>query len=165
MSAATSFTFEHSHRFTEKEYVELVALPFVGWRSHLVRRAPIVAVAVACLFWPYTMLLGVVVLALFALGMWAPRMIPETTARMFHESKLLGHTLVYGVSESEMWVHGPGYSARAGWPHLRSWSVRGEWLVLRCADLPPVYLPTSSLSAAGLRARVTTLARAHAAAA
>ena len=162
MPAATSFTFEHSHLFGEKDYVEIMALPFAKGRSLIIRGTMILILAVACLFWSYTLLLGIVALAFCALLLWMPHTLPQTAARRFRDSKLLGHTLVYGVNEREMWVRGPGYSATAEWSYLRSGSIRGQWLVLWCEDFPPICLPLSELSAAGLRSRVIAMARAHA---
>jgi hypothetical protein len=158
---AETFRFEYAHQFTEDEYAEVVALLCRRPARRMTRRVILALVAVACLFWSYTLLLGVVLLVSEALAIWLPRTFPGTGARTFRESKLLGQPLTYGVSESRLWVYGPALRVEVGWKYLQVWRIREDWLALSGHHIPTLYLPMSLLAAEGLLDRVLELARTH----
>jgi hypothetical protein len=156
-----AFVFEHSHRFTEKEYVQVTTV-FSRKPRHRVRRATIVVViAIACLFSRYTLIPGALLLLLTALGAWVPHTFHGTATRWFRDSKLLKHELTYGASERGLWVRGPDLSAWAAWHLLGHWRIRGDWLMLPCNGIPTVFLPVSELQAAGVFEQVMALVRTH----
>jgi hypothetical protein len=155
------FQFEHTHRFQEKEYGALVALLSQKTSRRTVRYVLFMLAGVLLLFSRYTLLLGVLWLGLGLLAVWMPHTFAGTGARTYRESKLLREELTYGVSERELWIHGPEYSATVGWRYLGYWRIREDWLILPCTGIPTVYLPVAALQAAGIFDQVMTLVRRH----
>jgi hypothetical protein len=135
--------------------------PRLAGRLRLARRLLFLTVGVACLLWSYTFLLGILLLLLLALGIWAPHIIPGTAARFYRESKFLSTPMTYGVSESRLWARGTELSTEAGWRYLGAWRTRGDWLILPCEGIPTVYLPVRALQEAGIYEQVLALVRAH----
>jgi hypothetical protein len=163
---AETFEFEHTHRFTEREFAELLTLmskrpPRLARRLRLARQLLFVAVAVACLLWSYTFLLGILLLLLLALSIWAPHTIRGTAANLYRESKFLSTRMTYGVSDSRLWARGTELSAEAGWRYLGAWRIRSDWLILPCEGIPTVHLPVRALQEAGIYEQVLALVRAH----
>ena len=70
------FSFEHSHRFTEREYVNLLVLMVTRPPLRLAHRLLILALTVACLLWSYTLLLGILLLLAEAFIIWLPHTFP-----------------------------------------------------------------------------------------
>ena len=155
------FSFEHSHRFTQKEFAHLLALMSTRPARRLARRLLAAAVAVAFLFTPYTLVLGILLLLLEAVAIWMPHTFAGTAARHYRESKLISTRMTYGVSESRLWSRGPDLSAEAGWRYLGAWRIRDGWLILPCEGIPTVYLPVQALQEAGVYEQVSALMRAH----
>jgi hypothetical protein len=155
------FSFEHSHRFTEREFAEVVAL--MCWRPAQRRTAGVLfaVLAVVCLLWSYTLLIGILLLLMEGLTLWAKHSIPGTAANTYRESKLLQKRIAYGVSDTGLSIRAPALSAEASWRYLRNWRIRDGWLILPCEGIPTVYLPVSGLREAGVYEQVLALARAH----
>jgi len=154
-----SFVFEHAHRFTEKEHVRVMTAFSRKPRARTRRMAVLLVTAGLCLLSHYTLLLGIILLLLTAVGIWLPHTIPGTASRLYRESKLLKHELTYGASERGLWVRGPDFSGWAAWHLLGHWRIRGDWLMLPCSGIPPVFLPVSELQAAGVFEEVMELVR------
>lgn len=156
-----AFAFEHTHRLTETEYVQVMTIFSRKPRPRVRRATLIVLLGVVCLFSHYTLLLGVLILLVSAFGMVVPHTFKGTAANTFRESKYLRDEMTYGVSERGVWMRGPHHSAWAGWKMLGAWRIRGDWLMLPCSGIPCVFLPVSELQAAGLFEQVMALVRTH----
>lgn len=114
MSAESlEFSFSHTHRFTEEQYVELKGL--LAHKKRWTRWALTVFAAFACLFSTYTILLGVGLIVFLALSLWMPRMIPGTVAKVFHASPLLQSDIRYGVDNEGLSVECATLTARVPW--------------------------------------------------
>jgi hypothetical protein len=159
------FRFEHTHRFDEQEYGRILALSAQPRarrsRRWWLRMAGLASFGVLLLCSAYTILLGIVWLALVGFLAVIPGFFPRTGRRMYRESKLLGQELAYGVSEREMWIAGPEYHAAAGWSYAGSWRIREDWLIVPCTGLPALYFPISGMRRAGVLVRVMELLRMH----
>ena len=156
------FSVEHTHQLSQSEYVAIWALSNPAPLAKRARRLIVIVAGCACLFWPYTMLLGVAILALGALGVLAPHFYPGTAARNFHEFRYLDGPVTYGADEVSVWVRTPDYSARAAWRHVTVWRERNGWLILQGNGFPPVLLPIAELKAQNSYERVKSLVQLHA---
>lgn len=156
-----AFAFEHSHRFTEKEYVQVMAVFSRKPKPRIRRAALIIVIGILCLFTRYTLLPGVLILLLSAFVLVVPYTFKGTAANGFRESKYLKDEMTYGVSERGLWMRGPNHSAWASWKMLGAWRIRGDWLMLPCSAIPCVFLPVSELQAAGIFEPVMALVRSH----
>jgi hypothetical protein len=157
----TSFSFENTLKLTESQYLEVWALVPSGRRSRLIRRGALAAVGVVFLFSPYTLLLGVAVLAAGVFYAFAPRMIPAGARSTFRQHEYLRDELTCGVSDERLWVRSERLDAAAAWSMLAVWRERAGWLVLSPSGIPPVYLSVERLKAEGLYERVLALAKRH----
>ena len=151
--------FENTLQLTESEYV-------AAWGTVRIRRkvrfVAFVAVGIACLFTPYTLLLGLLILGLAVLGLFIPIIVPGGARHRFRELKYLHEALTYGVSEQKLWVKGANIDTSVTWSMLYNWREVGDWLVLAPYAIPPVVLSLARLKEEGVYGRVRALAAAHA---
>lgn len=156
------FSFEHTHQLTQSEYAAIWALADPSPTARYARRLIVTVAGVTCLFWPYTMLLGVAILALGAVGVFAPHFFPGTAARRFRDFHYLDGPVTYGADEEGVWARTPDLSAKAAWRHMTMWRERNGWLILQGNGFPPVLLPIAGLKAQAAYERVRSLAQQHA---
>jgi hypothetical protein len=155
------FTFEHTYQLTEAEYVAIWALNSQRPRPRWARRIGASLVGVACLFHPYTMLLGLALLGLMTLVIFMPHIFSGTAARTFRQFRYLDEPVVYGVDANLMWVQTSDFHTRASWRHLTVWREREGWLILQGNGFPAVLLPIATLRARGLYEAVKQKAQQH----
>jgi hypothetical protein len=160
--AVTMVNFEHTHRLSQAEYVGIWALLDPARPARLVRRIGILVVGLACLLSPYTMLLGVIILALAAVAALIPSFFPGTAARSFRQFCYLDGPVTYGADEDSVWVRTLDFSAKAAWRHVTVWRERNGWLILQGNTFPPVLLPITALKAQSIYDQVKALAQKHA---
>jgi hypothetical protein len=128
----------------------------------LVRRLSIVAIGLACLFSPYTILMGVIILTLAVVAAFLPHFIPGTAASNFGKFRYLDGPVTYGADEDCVWVRTPDFWAKAAWRHVTVWRERKGWLILQGNGLPPVLLPLAALKTQRVYDEVKSLAQQHA---
>lgn len=155
----TTFTFEHTHQLSETEYVALWGLADPAPSARQARWMIVMVAGLACLFWPHTMLLGVAILVVGAIGVFAPHFFPGTAARNFGEFRYLDGPVTYGVDEEGVWARTPDFSAKAAWRHVTVWRERNGWPILQGNGFPAVLLPIAELKAKNSYARVKSLAQ------
>ncbi|NNG03967.1 MAG: hypothetical protein HKM95_07680 [Inquilinus sp.] len=133
------FRFEHTCEFTEERYVSLGSEDFEPrrWRGVLV----LVGVGVACLFWSYSFLLGLLILALAALARWPHLMLPHSSRETYRWSPYLGEHATYGLNAKEIWLSAPSIEIRVPWPMIYVWEEKRGWLRLHAYNAPQFWFP------------------------
>ena len=152
--------FENTVKLTEEEYLALWGI--LPARPLSRKFVAIVAVGLVCLFTPYTLLLGIVILGLAVLALLVPGIVPFGVRSTFRQHKYLQDALTYGVSEHKLWVKGTKIDASVPWSMLVTWREKDDWLVLSPSGIPPVYLSLARLREEGLYGRVRALAASNA---
>jgi len=160
------FTFEHTYQPSEAEYVTLwsplnqhsaTAKVWGATTVARVKRFSIVAAGLIMLLWPYTVGLGVVVLTIAFLVIFAPHLVHYTSVRTFRQLPYLTEPLAYGANTDRVWVRGSDFTVEASWRYLAVWREQGGWLILQGNDFPPIYLPIALLKDKGLYDQVRAL--------
>ena len=155
-----TFKFEHAFRFTEKRYVELYGV--LGKKNKPLRIAAIGAAGVACLFWSYTFVTGIVILAFLILMLFMPGLMPGAMAHTYRRAAHLHDTLTYGVSDQDLWVTGPQIEARVPWKAAYLWDLRDGWLRISGGGVPNFWFPVAKLKDADIYERVIELCKLYA---
>lgn len=155
------FNFEHTHQLSQAEYVGLWGLLDPASPARLVWRISIVAVGLACLWSAYTILLGVIILAVAAVATFMGRFLPGTVARNFEKFRYLHGPVTYGADETYVWLRTPDFWAKPAWRHVTVWRERNGWLILQGNGFPPVLLPIAALKDQGIYDQVKILAQKH----
>lgn len=156
------FRFENTLTLTESQYLAVWALMPAKRLSRIIRFGALAAVGVVFLFSPYTLLLGLILLALVGVSVFLPRIVPAGARSLFRQHKYLRDTLTYGVSDQKLWVKGVRLDASVSWSMLVVWREREGWLVLSPSGIPPIYLSLARLMEEGLYNRVMELANSNA---
>ena len=166
------FTFEHTYQLSEAEHVTLwsplnqhsaTAKVWGATTVARVKRFSIVAAGLIMFLWPYTVGLGLVVLTITFLVIFAPHLVHNTSARTFRQLRYLREPLAYGANSDRVWVRGSDFTVEASWRYLAVWREQGGgWLILQGNDFPSIYLPIALLKNRGVYDQVTALARQHA---
>lgn len=159
--AMSSFRFERTFALSEDRYVALWSGLPLRSRGVLVFLALFLGLSVACLFWRYTVALGIVLLVLWLLIFFVTWLHGLARGLGYRLSKHLHETTTYGASEEAFWFRSPTVEGRARWRRLWKWRETAGLLVLRARGLGPVYLPVEGLKSEGLYDRVVELAGKH----
>jgi hypothetical protein len=154
-----AFSFSHTHRFTEEQYAELKGLP--SRKKRWIRWALIMLAAIACLFSIYTILLGIGLIVLLALGLWMPRLIPGTAAKIFHANPMLQSDIRYGVDNTGLSIDCDTLTARVPWRGIAVWEEKCGWLRLAPNGMPECWFKITELKEAGVYDRVLALCRSN----
>jgi hypothetical protein len=155
-------TFEHTYQLSESEYVNLYSLLSRRRPAVYARRVAFVAIGVTCLFFPYTVLLGVVDLVIAAVLFFTPYTFPGTTANNFRQFGYLRGPATYGVDQDSVWIRKPDFIAKVSWHHVTVWRERHGWLMLQGNGFPPIILPIAGLQSAGVYDWVKETVQRHA---
>ena len=154
------FSFEHTLQFTEDLYVRLNSL-FLR-KTRLARLLLVTVAGILCLFWPYTILLGIVLLFMTGLMIFLSGRIPNTVANNFRTMNYLHDELTYGVSENTLWIKSPRLSIDVKWELAAVWDEREGWLKISPHYTPNIWLPTDKLREAGIYDNIIELCKKHA---
>jgi hypothetical protein len=155
-----SFAHEQKRKLSEAEYIAVAGL--LDRRKRSLRLAVIFAVAIACLFWKYTIAFGVLLLVLALVALFIPRLLPAGAATTYHDSPHLQQELTYRVTDRDLAVIGPDLHCQCSWKNLKVWRERDGWLILSPNAMPPLFLRVDVAKDAGLYDAVLTLARENA---
>jgi len=157
------FRFENTVKLTESQYVAIWSvLPRKPWFAKL-RLFVLTATGIILLFSNYTLLLGLLLLALSAAVVFVPgKLLPSGSRSLFRRHTYLRDALTYGVSDQRLWVRGEKIDASVQWSMLGVWREVEGFLLLHASGIPPVYLSLSRLKEEGLYSRVKDLAKSHA---
>jgi hypothetical protein len=156
----TSFVHEQKRKLSEADYIGVAGL--LERRRRPLRLAIIFAVAIACLFWKYTIAFGVLLLVLALITLFIPRLLPAGAATTYHDSPHLQQELTYTVTDRDLSVIGPDLQCHCSWKNLKVWRERDGWLILSPNAMPPLFLRVDSAKAAGVYYSILALARENA---
>jgi len=154
------FTFEHSFRFTEERFVELCGV--FRKKTRPLRVAAAGAAGLACLFSPYTLVAGILLLGLAVFGTFLLRWIPKSAVHGYRNTPYLQDELTYGIDDRGLWLAGPPIEARVPWKAARVWDRREGWLRISAPGAPWFWFPVAALKEAGLYNRVMERGKQHA---
>jgi hypothetical protein len=154
-----SFSYEQKTKLSQDEFVKIVGL--MARRSRRWRVALAIVLGVACLFWTYTLILGIALLVAAVVSLFAPYLLPAGAAATYRDSPHLHQELTYSVGDRELSVVGSDLHCQCGWPNLRVWQERDGWLILSPNGMPQLFLSVRQLRDAGVYDDVLALARQH----
>lgn len=120
------------------------------------------AAGVACLFSPYTLLVGIVLLALSVFGTFLLPLIPRSAAHAYRNTPYLHDALTYGVDDRGPWLAGPLLEARVPWAAAYLWDARDGWLRISAHGAPHFWFPVAALKEVGVHEPVMALCKRHA---
>jgi hypothetical protein len=149
------FDFEHTYKWTKDQYVELNRL--FSKKTRWMRRILISSFGILCLFWSYTILLGIGTLAMVALVLFTPHIAAGSAAHRFLTSPFLQEKMTYGVSNKGLWMYGSLIEVRMPWNSVQVWDERDGWLRVCPNGSPPLWFPVSKLNDAGIYDQVIEL--------
>jgi hypothetical protein len=158
LDALNMSPFSHEQRvsLSQDHYVRILSTagPRRLWRAAL-----IAALGLACLFWPYTALLGVLMISLAIGGPLIPRF---ALADYYRRTSYLHQPITFGASEHEVWAHGESFRIVSRWDNVTVWRESQGWLLLSPRGMTQVFLEIDQLKRAGVYDPVAALARQHA---
>jgi hypothetical protein len=155
-----AFVHEQKRQLSQDEFVSITGL--LKRRGRPLRLAFLFAVAIACLFWSHTVVLGLLLLILGLVVFFMPLSLPAGTASTFRASPHLHGELTYRVTDRELSVTGEDLHCQCSWKNLGVWQEKDGWLVLSPHGMPRLFLSTQLLREAGVYDSVVELARQHA---
>ncbi len=154
------FTFENTVMLTESQYLAVWGV--LTKRPKMIRLVGLTGAGVLFLFTKVTLLLGLLVLGLVVVILFAPDLLSFGARSTFRQHKHLRDALTYGVNDQKLWVKGTRIDANVPWSALVTWRESEGWLVLSPSGIPPLYLSLGRLKNEGLYGRVRALAASNA---
>lgn len=153
------FKYSHTLELSESEYADIYGI--YSRRSRPWRRSLVVIGGVACLFWTYTLLLGIVLLGLACLAVFEPRMVPFGASSIFKGHAHLHQPLTFGVSDVKLSVSGSNLNLYCDWSNLAVWYERDGWLRVSPHGMQDLYFRVSDLQEKAVYNSVLELCRKH----
>lgn len=158
----SEFKFENTLTMTESQYVAVWGVLPPRRRSQLIRVIAVGAVGVLFLFTRYTVILGVILLALVIVRVFMPRLLSSGARSSFRQHTYLQDAITYGVTDRKLWLKSARIEASISWSMLSTWYEKEDWLVLSASGVPPILLSLARLREEGLYGRVRALAASNA---
>ena len=153
------FEFEHTHKWTKEQYVNVNRI--FSKRFWWLRITVFGVFGIVCLFWAYTLILGILVLVLLPIVMLMPQIIAGGSAYGFRTCAFLQEALTYGVSSKGLWLNGSLIQVRVPWESVDVWDERDGWLRVAPIGSPNLWFPVSKLKDAGIFERTIELCEKH----
>ncbi len=147
-------------KLSQDEFVAITGL--LKRRNRPFRLVLLLAVGIACLFWSYTLVLGILLLIFACVALVMPLSIPAGTASTYRASPHLHGELIYRVTDRDLSVTGADFDCQCSWKNLAVWQERDGWVVLSPHGMPRLLLSTQLLRQADVYDSVLELAREHA---
>lgn len=159
--SSESFHFERTFALSEDRYVAVWSGLPLRTPKVLVGLALFLALSMACLFWRYTIALGIGLLLLWLLVFFATWMGGIAKGMSYRFYPHFSETRSYGASQEAFWLRSATVEGSVRWSRLWTWRETAGLLVLRAREMPPVYLPLEGLRRDGIYEAVLALARRH----
>jgi len=153
------FEYSQTREITEADYASIHSIS--SRRSRPWCLVLLFVAGAACLFWSYTLLLGIVLLGIGVLVLWAPNMLPGSMSTVFRGHAHLHQPLTFGVSDQGLSVSAPHLDLRCRWPNIAVWHERDGWLRISPYGMQDLYFRVSELQEASIYERVIELCRKH----
>ena len=109
----------------------------------------------------YTLLLGLVLLALCALAVIMPKFVPFGHRTTWEGHKYLHQNLKYSIGRDGLRLQGKTIEIKLGWDLLVTWRIIGDWLILSASGGPQLFFPISEMKQYGVFEEVMELAKNH----
>ncbi|MEM7633524.1 MAG: hypothetical protein AAF299_03120 [Pseudomonadota bacterium] len=142
------FEFTNALQFDQQQYVELNGATTGKWRPVLI--ASFALAGILMLFWSYTLMLGIMVLAVTCLSVFAPQFLPGSEAWQYRENPLNQQEVLYGVSDQGLSFKTEGAEAEIVWARKIHWEERGDLLRIWSVNFPLCWFYISELKQAGV---------------
>lgn len=155
-----AFEFEHKYRFHEKRYTEFNRI--FSRKYRWVRLTAVLFSGIVFLFWKYTLVIGVILIVLFAFGLLVPSITGFGARHTYRRTPFLRELLTYGISDRALWLIGPDLEVRVGWSSVHVWDERDGWLRLSPYGAPALWFPIRKLKDAGVYDQIMELCARHA---
>jgi len=154
------FEFKHTLLISEDEYVAL----FHGSRkSKPARLGVLAAIGILCLFSKWTLLIGILALAVVAFIVFMEILGWQLTLpQSYRYSVHLHSPVTYTISEKGFSLAGELLAVHSEWQNLKVWRKNGDWLILSPNVLPPLFFKVSDLERAGVFSEVMDLVKKNA---
>lgn len=155
-----SFTFEHSYKFSEQEYVDLMRL--TAKKKRVSRLAIGLLIGIACLFCLYTIVIGLFLIVFIILTPFLIRRIPGTVANNYKKIYVLRAENLYGVNENDLWMKNTKSFVKVSWKLAQVWDEKIGWLRIASDTNGNFWFPVDELKNAGVYKRVKRLCKINA---
>ena len=150
MSELTEQSPFHFEREYDLDYEEYAAIMKREWkRPHWTRTSFSLVFGVILLFWSYTFVLGVLLLGMLGITILKPSLL-EMSRTHFRTRPNLHGPILYGVSDSGLWLRSKGTELSCVWGNLNWWGGNETWLQLHPHGMQPLHFRVDDLKDAGV---------------
>jgi hypothetical protein len=111
-----SFEFSQTRQLSEADYLAIHALSSSRWR--FLKVLLLLVVGIVCLFWSYTLLLGVILLVFGVLSLAVPQVFRAGSASSFRAHSHLHQPLTFCVSDQGLSVSSSDLDLHSDWRNL-----------------------------------------------
>ncbi len=160
------FSYSHELAISYKAYTQIWNMKLgkrktSGSLRWAVKLGILLLLAIACLFWAYTFLLGICLLVLFLIALFFPRLLPKGLRSTYFTNPFLQNEMTYAVDNDGLYVKGADIQAQCAWSLLGTWQIRGDWLILQPQGIPTLYFSRAALRRGGIYETVMALCKEH----
>ena len=147
--------FEHVLHLDERQYASIWKLR----RKSFFRTILCVVIGLVCFLSKYTIVIGILIVALCILGLFVPKLSLPGIRSNWKGHKYLHQKLLYGLTTDGLMLKGETIEVKMGWPLLVTWQISGDWLILSPSGGPQMFFPVSKMQSEGVFDEVMALVK------
>lgn len=157
---------EHKGIMTKEEYVNLFpSHPYTFFKLKGIRLGLSVLIAIVCLLWVYTFVLGLLLISAILMMLIFPNLINNQFAKKHANTVLNGYDKQpylqtpahYKLFKEKIIIKGDAIYAKFDWEFLKSWRIENNWLLVQFTGLPSVYIPSDVLDKSATKKQLLSL--------
>jgi len=151
----TEHGFEHSLLWTEQLYVDLNSI--FRLRARVFKLIVFIIFGLLCLFWAYTLLLGIAALFLVVFYFLGLLLFPGTSIHGYRNLAYLREQITYGFNDTHLWCKNTLIDVKVSWNAISIWQERQNWVRVAASGTPGFWFPIVELEKAHVYPRFIEL--------
>jgi hypothetical protein len=101
----------------------------------------VLCAGIACLFFSYTIILGIIIISITLLTLFLPKFIPWSYLGIYKQHTDLHEEIEYILTDNFIYINSNSMSVKISWGLIYSISTLSNWILIGFAGSPTIYIP------------------------
>ena len=155
------FEYTFKMKIEKEDYVYFESLRKKWTKKVIIKRLVMLFAGCLLLLNVYTAFFGVALISIVILTSTATIWSRPVLVKNYKDKKYLKDELTFLITSESIGVSSKSLNVKTSWNKLGVWEIRENWLILKTASFPHVYLPVKELHENNLFDRIMKLCNKH----